>query len=179
MSLTRVTAPSENLVPLDALKHHLRVDGSEDDDYIGALYAAAMAHIDGPRGVLGRCIQPQEWQIILPAGSTVLRYRLPLFGISNISTEWLNADGTSEPADITIDCTDPWFVISVPGTLERDLAVKMSAETSEDSWGAIRMAVMLLVGHWYLHREAVADISAAALPFSVERLLTPLKVWRV
>lgn len=179
MILTRVTPPAGDLVTLDALKSHLRVDGVEDDDYIKALFSAAMAHIDGPRGVLGRCIQPQEWRIVFPSGSRVYRYRLPIYGITSVSAEWIDAGEAPEPAVVTIECSDLWFVVSVPGILDRDLAVTMSAETPEDVWDAIRMAIMLLIGHWYLHREAVSDTSAVALPFSVERLLTPLKVWRV
>lgn len=180
MNLVRIAPPEGELVTLDAMKNHLRVHHDDEDDYIRSLLAAAIAHIDGPRGVLGRCLQLQQWQITFPSGSTVCRSRLPLFGISDVSAEWVNIDGTTEPATIKIDCRHPWVVISVAGNLDRDLAVTMSAETPEDALGAIRMAVMLLVGHWYLHREAVSvGASVAVLPLSVERLLTPLKVWRV
>lgn len=180
MNLTRVTPPDEDFIQLSELKSHLRVYHDDDDAYINGLYLAAMAHIDGPRGVLGRCIQPQQWRIVFPTGSRVCRYRLPIYGITTISSEWIDAGETPEPAVVSIECSDPWYVVSVPGILDRDLAITMSAETPDDCWGAIRMAVKLLVGHWYLHREAVViGASVAALPLSVERFLTPLKVWRV
>ena len=57
-----VTPPSGAVVTLAAAKAHLRVDHDLDDSAIGALIAAAEAHLDGYGGILGRCLLTQTWR---------------------------------------------------------------------------------------------------------------------
>jgi hypothetical protein len=59
----RVAAPQGELVSLGVLKDHLGVVGAHDDARIAALLAAAVAHLDGWRGALGRCILTQSWRV--------------------------------------------------------------------------------------------------------------------
>nr|WP_269106835.1 head-tail connector protein [Massilia sp. TS11] len=42
----------------------------------------------------------------------------------------------------------------------------------------MRLAVLLLVGHWYNNREAsTTAANVSDIPFGVDALLTPAKVW--
>lgn len=43
----------------------------------------------------------------------------------------------------------------------------------------IRAAMLLLIGHWYTHRETVTDGQAVEVPFAVEALLQPHKIYGV
>src|SRR5690606_25200369 len=85
MILTRVTAPAQPLVSRDALKAHLRVRHDDENDLIDGLGAAAMAHIDGPRGVLGRCIQPQGWMAEFQPGEWCGYWVLPVSGVTGVT----------------------------------------------------------------------------------------------
>src|SRR5690606_7732666 len=39
----------------------------------------------------------------------------------------------------------------------------------------LKVAILLLVGHWYQHREAVSAAGMAPLPFAVEALIAPYR----
>lgn len=62
MTPVLVTAPVAPVLTLDEAKAHLRVDIDAEDALIEGLVAAAAAHMDGWRGVLGRAIMPQTWE---------------------------------------------------------------------------------------------------------------------
>ncbi|MDO5621922.1 MAG: head-tail connector protein [Paracoccus sp. (in: a-proteobacteria)] len=160
MTLTLIRGPQEDFVHLDDLKAHLRVDHDDEDLYIAGLAAAAMAHIDGPRGILGRCIQPQVWRKELQGLDGPERLNLP--GVTDVQV----VDG----ADVRVTRLGGWTYVFGAG------AVEFTASTPEDSWPALRMAVLLLVGHWYAEREASVEGSTVlALPLGVVRLLTPFR----
>lgn len=56
-----VTPPADPVVSLSDLKDHLRVDADDENDLIEALEQAAVAHLDGWHGILGRAIMAQVW----------------------------------------------------------------------------------------------------------------------
>lgn len=41
----------------------------------------------------------------------------------------------------------------------------------------IKIAMLMLIGHWYNNREAVSEVSMAEVPFAVEALLFPYRVF--
>lgn len=47
------------------------------------------------------------------------------------------------------------------------------------AWMAMRQAMLLLIGHWYAHRESVSDFQTFEAPQAVGMLLAPHKVWGV
>lgn len=56
-----VDAPDVPPVSLAECKQHLRVDGDDEDTLIGIYLAAAIGHLDGADGWLGRSIVAQTW----------------------------------------------------------------------------------------------------------------------
>lgn len=137
--MIRLVGPTDDVVPLDDLKEHLRVSHDDEDLLIQGLADAATSWLDGWGGVLGRCIMPQTWRIApedLAAG-----FRLP-----DASTVVVNADGS-------IDATCAMPAGNLP---------------------AVQMAIKLLVGHWYMNREAVGG-QLAEQPMAVRMLLEPLR----
>lgn len=62
--LVRVAAPAAAPLSRDAAKLHLSVDASDQDSLIDDAIAAAVAEIDGPRG-LGICMVDQTWRLSL------------------------------------------------------------------------------------------------------------------
>lgn len=65
--LKLVTAPAATPISLDTAKAHLRVDHSDDDEMIVEMIEQAADYIDGYRGVLGRAVITQTWDLFLDA----------------------------------------------------------------------------------------------------------------
>tara|TARA_R110002051_G_scaffold325869_1_gene432661 strand:+ start:14738 stop:15256 length:519 start_codon:yes stop_codon:yes gene_type:complete len=77
LSPVLITPPAVEAVTLDEAKLHLRVDGADEDTLITSLIAAAVGHLDGFTGILGRCLMAQTWSqefehasgdLVLPLG---------------------------------------------------------------------------------------------------------------
>lgn len=166
--LVRTVPPSSPVVMLDDLKAHLRVDGNMDDVLITAFEAAAVAHLDGYRGILGRCILEQQWAETYAQAGT---YRLPFPDISAISA--VDADDAQVSASLTHDDLGSVLELAAPAT------VTMTAAIPEDALPAVVMAIKLLVGHWYENREAASDVSLSAVPLAFDAILAPIRAVRI
>lgn len=70
MILTRTVAPAA--LPVEDAKAHMRVLHDAEDQLIAVYLAAALQELDGPEGILGRCIGPQTWQVQLAGWSDVI-----------------------------------------------------------------------------------------------------------
>lgn len=157
----RVVPPATPVVELAALKAHLRVDGNDDDELITAYEQAAVAHLDGYRGALGRCIISQGWAVTYGQAGT---YRLPMQDV--VSAKF----GADVDLDIARDHLGAVVTIPAAGT------VTMTCALPPDALAVARMAVRLLVGHWYEHRAGVVTGTiATSLPLSVGALVDQLR----
>jgi len=58
----RLAAPGETPISLDEAKRHLRIEHGEDDSLLATFVDAAIMHLDGWSGVLGRCLVTQTWR---------------------------------------------------------------------------------------------------------------------
>ncbi|MCV2877604.1 head-tail connector protein [Sedimentimonas flavescens] len=155
-----VTAPAEDAVTLPSAKKHCRVDHDDEDELISSLIAAAVAHLDGWRGVLGRAIMPQTWSITVDAAGD---YILPMPDVTEASI-----DGSA--LTVTTTAAGPMVTTEAAGTIE--FACTMRPEQLP----AVRAAILLLVGHWYVNREA-AGAALSEVPMAASMLLGPLR-WR-
>jgi hypothetical protein len=163
MTPVLVTAPAGVPVTVAEAKEHLRVDHSADDTLISGLISAAVGHLDGWSGVLGRCIMSQVWRVSVEAGEVVL----PMPDVTAASAGYeagataltVTASALGPVVTVTEDC-DVTFTCAMPAGLR----------------AAVRVAVLLLVGHWYANREAVGQ-GLSELPLSVDALVSPIR-WR-
>jgi uncharacterized phiE125 gp8 family phage protein len=107
--LELTTPPTAELLTLDQAKAHLKVDANDDDNEIQAAIAAAVAHLDGYAGQLGRALAPQTWTLYLdrfPCGAGSLRdprrrpgnvIRLPLPPLISVdSIHYLDSTGVTQ-----------------------------------------------------------------------------------
>lgn len=174
MKLSRTVPPAGPLVSLDDLKAHLRVDHEDDDALIAGLEAAALAHIDGVRGVLGRCIQPQSWRLEVEGQGCV---RLPFPDVTAIEAVGIDSHGAeipAEKAELHHDAIGAYALVTAPGAV--GVAIDMQVQLPEDALPVVVAAVKLMVGFWYANREtAVTGTIATALPFAVTAMLAPLR----
>lgn len=61
-----ITAPEDDVVPLDEMKLHLRVESDEQDTLIASFTTAVIETLDpAAGGSLGRALRPQTWELQL------------------------------------------------------------------------------------------------------------------
>lgn len=167
-----VTAPTTPVVALADLRAHLRVDHLDDDAVITSLEAAAVAHLDGWTGILGRAIRPQVWRQEFAAGEPV---RLAMPDVTTITVVAFDAAGdeVSVTATLKADYRGPW--VDVVGAYDT-LRVTYTCAMTATQLPAAQIAVKLLVGHWYANREAVTVGAAPSeLPFAVDALVKAMR----
>jgi uncharacterized phiE125 gp8 family phage protein len=183
--------PAVEPVTLAEAKAHLRIDGAEEDGLLGRLIAAARGHVEGRTR---RVLIEQGWRMSLdawpPRGGAVRLAPAPLISVEAVTV--YDADGLPrvlDAADYTVDAA------SVPGRLKvgaagarparaiNGIEIDLTAGYGTDGAAVpadLRQAVLMLVAHWFEHREA-ARIGAVAAPVAmgVEMLLAPFRVARL
>jgi len=180
--LSLVTGPTADPVLLADAKLHLRVDYSDDDALIASLVDSAVGMIDGPDGI-GYALQPQTWLMTLDGfneydyaardargterwnGRTDNRIRVPLRPVVSIdAVQYLDTDGNEQTlADENyrvsiqggVGILTP--VVAWPVPLDTPGAVRIEFTAGAGTPAALRAAILLMVGHLYENREAVAQ----------------------
>jgi hypothetical protein len=152
MSLRQTAAPTAEPVSLDALKLHLRIDGSDEDDLLTAFTAAARGTCESFQG---RAYVAQTWRVTLDrfpgggeewtadkefvasadpnAAGTIRVPRPPLISVTSIA--YVDTDGDSQTldaADYTVDtASEPGRIVPAygedwPSTREQPGAVTVT-----------------------------------------------------
>lgn len=183
MTLTLITAPTVQPITLATAKEHLRVDHTDDDDLITALIVAAVSHVDGRDGVLGRALVSQTWEIRLdefPCGELTrergIRVPLPPL-IEVVSVKYVDSDGvlqtlSSSAYQVVAGGFGQALIVEAygetwPSTRDEPDAVRVQFTAGyvapvdsppvagEGVPGAILSAIKLMIGHLYESREGV------------------------
>jgi uncharacterized phiE125 gp8 family phage protein len=99
-----VTPPDANdpVVTLAEAKAQLRIDHDDEDDLITSLIAAAVAHLDGYSGILGRALVTQTWRQDFDGFDQELVLPLPVAGITSV--KWY--DDASTPVEAIVVSTN-------------------------------------------------------------------------
>lgn len=188
-------------VSLEQAKAHLRVDESDDsqDDLITAAIAAAVNHLDGYAGILGRALVPQEWceyASFWPASRAVELRLAPVAEIVEVTARGVDgADTVLDPSAYRLlsgSSSRPILIFGVNATLpalasEPDALAVTYRAGYEDAEGnpavppAIISAILLMVGDLYRFPETVAQGSVSSVPMSttVDRLLAPFRRYQL
>jgi len=175
MMLKLVTPPSDPLVTADDLRAHLHVDGSDQDAMIDVYRAAALAMLDGWRGIMGRAIMPQTWSQEFDSWGDL---RLAMPDVSAVRVAGFDADGgdvAATSADLIADQRGSYVAAS--GRAVSRVVVEFDCGLPAASLPSVRVAVMMLVANWFTNREATIAGSVSVLPFAVDCLIDPL-IWR-
>lgn len=185
---TVVVVPPEPLVTWAEADAHLRLDGDDTQQpYVESLIAAASGYIDGPDGILRRAVGEQTLELRGCGFHHTLT--LPFGPVSALtSVKYLDAAGDEQtvPAEIYYSAGDNLYLgygqtwPSPRGDAECVRIRYVAGWAAEDTPAPLKAAVLLLVGHWYANREAVAVGDATApLPLAVDALLAPYRFLRV
>lgn len=181
----RTVAPSLVPVSVDEAKAQARVDHTDDDTLIGSLIDAAVSHLDGYAGTLGRCLINQSWRQDFCGWSTDLR--LPFCDVSSVTLSYFDASNsevtvTGSNYELLTDALGSFVrlksAFTRPSLYDRSDPVRVvmvagyGAAANTVPQG-IRHAILMLVSHWYENREASGD--SGELPFGVTALLSPFR----
>lgn len=189
MRYVLVTPPAALLTTAEA-KAHLRVDHSDEDTLIDSLVAAATQHLDGRAGILGRAIVNQAWRldVAAPCGGIIVIDMPDVSAVASVKylsagveTTWDSAEwrlGALPAGRFFIEPKDGY---SWPAADDQEDAFRVAFTAGFGAAAAVpaplKAAVLLLVGHWYEHREEVVIGQApAVLPRAVDALIAPYRV---
>ncbi|MDK2918991.1 MAG: hypothetical protein PWQ37_1724 [Candidatus Petromonas sp.] len=185
MNIKVIEEIGPDIVTLEEVKGHLRVEHSDEDAYITSLIKVATEYCEN---FIGRFIKQRLVEIILNEFPIkVIKLPVsPVCEINNIYYTNLNnekvyinlSDYTiipeTEPPIVIHKDRWPKDVIDIPGKVR--VEAKVGYELIPQS---IKQSVLLLCGHFYENREAVSKKGELnELPFSISALLYPYKVFR-
>lgn len=155
-----VTPPASLPVTVAEARDHCRVDHTDEDAMLTAYISAAVAHLDGWRGVLGRAIMPQTWAVTVDDAGD---YVLPMPDVTAAEI-----DGTA--LTITPTALGPQVTTEAAGV------VQFTCGLPAEQMPAAKAAILLLVGHWFANREA-AGAQLVEVPMAADMLIGALR-WR-
>lgn len=178
----RISPPTELPISVEDAKAFLRVDGADDDELIEALIGAALDHLDGRAGILGRCLMTQTWRYRLASFRRSIDLDMP--GATAAVLRYANRDGVQQ----TVDASDVTLVETVRGSV----IVVADSVNGADWFGpfeadvtfgtqplllppAIVQAIRILVAHWYSNREVIVPGAVSEVPMSVRALISPYR----
>lgn len=191
MALTLMSGAAEEPVTVAEAKAHLRIDGSAEDVLIASLILTSRLHVEA---AMGLALITQDWRMTLdrwPEGGEV---RFPLRPIQSITSVSVAGDDGApvavSEADYTLDgqALRPRLIPREgswpqPETRASGIEIQFTAgigDEAEDIPQPIRHAIVLLVAHWYEHRDPLEIGSAAsAIPAAVSELLKPYREVRL
>ena len=163
---------------------HLKFDGGLEDATLQGMIRAAREWCEQ---YTGRRFMPRSVQAFLPAFADCIE--LGCYPASSIALATVSG-GT--PTAFTGFVVEPVAGIAFPlirlayggtwPTLTGDDYVKVTATAGYADANAVpesvRMAMKLLIAHWFVNREAVVtDMTTDNVPLTVDALLQPLRLW--
>jgi uncharacterized phiE125 gp8 family phage protein len=187
MSLRLVTPAAATIVSLTEAKAHLRIFHDDDDAYVGGLIAAAQDWLAGEKSWLGRSVIEQKWELTLssfPIGAL----KLPKPPLMSVETVFYTASDNSETEIIgfrkmDIGVSDGGYLLPALGTAWPQTngepgSVRVNYTAGfENTPASIKHAALLMIGHWFEHREAASETKISDLPMAVDALLYPYRDW--
>lgn len=149
---------------------HLRVEHDAEGLEMQLIESYVDAALEWAEDFTRRSVFSQQYSLTLPSAGQVIELpRPPLLEVSRVSVD--GRDLEPDAYEVRAEC---W-----PGVLELkeppsgEVAIRFTAGYDEDSLPRqIRQAVLLLVGHWYEHRQEVSlGLNAMEVPMGAKALL--------
>jgi uncharacterized phiE125 gp8 family phage protein len=192
MPLVLTSGPEVEPVSLAEAKAHLRVDGSSEDTLIGSLIITSRLHVEA---ALGLALITQAWSYFIDTWPSGSELKLPLRPVESVTAVRLYAEDESivtvPPESYLVDAAGAPPRLVRQGTLAWPLPRRTAngievallagyGAAAADVPAPIRQAILLLIAHWYEHREPV-EIGApqASIPHMVSELLQPYRPVRL
>lgn len=186
MSSILLTGPALEPLALAEAKAFLRVDISDDDDLITALITAARSAVEARTR---RALITQTWRLVRDAWPDDGRIRVtpaPLQAL--VAARVYDVDGTAQAIDSEAFVADTagselsFMAWSLPAPGREAAGIELDLRVGYGDAAAnvpepLRLAMRLLIAHWYENRGVVAlNVTAAQLPAGVAALIAPYRV---
>lgn len=177
-----IEPPQQQPVQLSELKAHANIDFDDDDFILETYLKAAINHLDGWTGILGRAIINQKYQIVIEEPSLKC-INIPFDNVKNIviSSKKENGETVVIPAEKyrvieTILRTEIRFVSNE--CFQSPLVISFVTGYGDDASATpapIKVAILLLACTWYEQREATSSVQHTKLPYAVDALIAPYR----
>lgn len=185
MQLTRTVAPTYRPVTDGQVLEHLRVTDDAEQQLASSMLDAVLAYLDGPRGILGRCIITQTWRLELAEFANDMT--LPVEPVQSVTVQYRNDAGAwvtltggtdydlltpmGEPPRVALGWNAAW-----PTTGDYRYPVRIDMVAGEAIASAdVQALVLMLTAHWFQNREAVSDVQMMPVPMSVSALIDNIR----
>ena len=187
------TSTVADLLTLDDVKEHLRVDDNREDAYIRRLIRAAQEYAEVAQRQQVSVATYSETFDRFPASAFFLE-AAPLVSVQSVgyrdtngssavvSSTAYTVDATVLPGRIAENDGDSWpstqpilNAVTIAYTAGYSTAASVGRQNTPER---TKVAVLLLVGHWYKHREAVvaeSRIEPIDLPLGIHALFKSAK----
>ena len=189
MALILTSGPAAEPVTLAEAKAHLRVDGSAEDAIIASLITTARLHVEA---ALGLALITEGWSLVLDAwpedavslpirpvqAVSAVKVTATGGGVAVLPVERYLLDGAGMPSRL-IPVGGPF---PDPGVPALGIEIAFTAgfgDAATDVPAPIRQALLLLIAHWFEHREPALDTAVTRIPSAVSELLLPYRAVRL
>jgi uncharacterized phiE125 gp8 family phage protein len=178
MASVLVTGPASEPVSLTEAKLHLRVDGSDEDTLISALIVAAR---EAAEAYTRRALVTQTWRYTCDQLATAVTLpHQPLQSVTSIAIDGETLASTAYEVDTASGRVKPLASYAADDIGGIAITYVAGYGAASDVPQTIRQAMLLMIGHWYEHREAVITGSISSeLPLTAKALLAPYRVMLV
>lgn len=187
MGLNITVEPALEPITTAEAKQHLRVDLSDEDEYIDTLIVASRAFAENHTR---RQLITATWQLTLDRFPWVIELRRPPIQ-SVTSITYVDTDGVTQTLDSSLYRVDvtgvtgrvtPAFGESWPSTRAVTSAVTVTyvagyGGTGDDVPGPFKHAIKLVLAHYHENREqSISGTIISTIPVAAERLLDHYRI---
>jgi len=178
MASVLVAGPALEPVSLTEAKLHLRVDGNDENTLVTALIAAARQEAES---YTRRALVTQTWRYTCDRlAATVTLPHQPLQSVTSIAIDGVTLAASNYEVDTSTGRVKPLSGYAAEGIGGIAITYVAGYGAASDVPQALRQAMLLMIGHWYEHREAViTGPIATELPLAARALLAPYRVMLV
>lgn len=192
VGMIRTVAPAATPVSLEEVKLACRIDASAEDALVTAYLNSAVEQLEGTakgdKGILGRALVTQTWQLHLddfPAGDCFTLPKPPVQNVTNVqyyatdgtlttlSTDVYQVDTVTEPARVMLKLGQTWPTVE----LQRLNAVVVTFTTGYGDASSVpeslKAAIYLLVQKAYDASRGGDELASRVIDNAVGALVHP------
>ncbi len=190
MALVLTSGPALEPISVADAKVHLRLDGSAEDALIASLILTSRLHLES---ALSIALITQSWTLSLdawPEASVMFPIR-PVLAITsarvlsatNVATTIAASDYLLDGSGLKPRLVRTGSAWPLPGKAANGVEIAFTAgfgPAATDVPSPIRQALLMLVAHWYEHRDPIEiGSSSSNIPKAVSDLMMPYRAVRL
>jgi uncharacterized phiE125 gp8 family phage protein len=188
MKIERILDAKAEAVSLGEARRQCRILGTDDDDTLRSYIEAARNHVET---VTRNALIESTYAFYFDEFEDFYNIYSPIVSITSFDYKITDNIGTYAASLTGTDYhlnTDQGLITLADDAMddlyEQSNAIKIIAVTGQPNIGAvkgdIKLAMLLLIGHWHENREAtISGTIIKPIPFGVSDLLNPYRAYRL